>query len=105
MKTIYEVIERPIVTEKSSALKAEANKVVLAVATDANKIDVKTAVEKLFSVKVTGVNTMVFRGKDKRVGNRMGRRSNWKKAVVTLAEGTDLDVFGAQAPATEVADG
>lgn len=94
MKNIYDVIQRPLVTEKSSALKAEANKVVLAVAKSANKIDIKTAVEKLFSVKVTDVNTMVYRGKNKRVGQYLGRKSNWKKAVITLAEGTDLDVFG-----------
>jgi len=97
-KQTYGVIVRPLVTEKSSALKAEANKVVFEVQKAANKIDVKTAVEGLFDVKVTDVTTMIVRGKHKRVGKSFGRRSNWKKAVVTLAEGTDLDVFGAAAP-------
>lgn len=96
-KQTYDVIVRPLVTEKSSALKAEANKVVFEVKRQANKIDVKNAVEKLFDVKVTDVTTMVVRGKHKRVGTSFGRKSNWKKAVVTLAKGTDLDVFGATA--------
>jgi large subunit ribosomal protein L23 len=98
--SIENVIKRPIVTEKGSAMKAEANKVVFEVAPTANKIDVKNAVEKLFDVKVTSVQTMVFRGKYKRVGNHSGRRQNWKKAVVTLKEGTDLDVFGTVNPET-----
>lgn len=96
MHSMYDVIKKPIVTEKGSALKAEAGKVVFAVDRHADKIAIKNAVEKLFDVKVTGVHTMVFRGKDKRVGKSMGRRKNWKKAVVTLKEGTDLDVFGTQ---------
>ena len=94
MKSLYTVIKKPLVTEKASALKAEARKVVFAVDRRANKLDVKAAVEKLFEVKVTDVQTMVFRGKHKRVGSSQGMRQNWKKAVVTLAEGTDLDVFG-----------
>lgn len=105
MAQIYSVLKSPLVTEKSSALKAEANKVVFRVARDANKIDIKSAVEKLFDVKVEEVNTMINRGKPKRVGKSVGRRQNWKKAVVTLAEGTDLDVFGsyetAEVPAEE----
>jgi large subunit ribosomal protein L23 len=64
----------------------------------ANKIDVKTAIEGLFDVKVTDVSTMIMRGKDKRVGKSQGRQSNWKKAIVTLKAGTDLDVFGATGP-------
>ena len=94
MHSLYDVIKRPLVTEKSSALKAEANKVVFEVDRGANKIDIKNAVEKLFDVTVVDVHTMVFRGKAKRVGRTQGRRQNWKKAVVTLQEGADLDVFG-----------
>lgn len=94
MHSMYDVIKKPIVTEKGSALKAEAGKVVFAVDRHADKIAIKNAVEKLFDVKVTSVHTMVFRGKDKRVGKSMGRRKNWKKAIVSLKEGTDLDVFG-----------
>lgn len=95
-KKTFGVIVRPLVTEKSSALKAEANKIVFEVQKSANKYEVKLAVEKLFDVKVEDVTTMVVRGKHKRVGSSMGKKSNWKKAIVTLAKGTDLDVFGAQ---------
>lgn len=94
MSRVYNILKRPLVTEKSSALKAEANKVVFEVARDANKIEIRQAVEGLFEVKVENVQTMVVRGKPKRVGRSIGRRQNWKKAVVTLAEGADLDVFG-----------
>ena len=77
-KQTYDVIVRPLVTEKSSALKAEANKVVFEVKRQANKIDVKNAVEKLFDVKVEDVTTMIVRGKHKRVGsaNYATRQSN-----------------------------
>lgn len=95
MQNLYGVILGPVVTEKTSALKAEANKVTFQVARDANKVAIKQAIEKLFEVTVTEVNTQVNRGKPKRVGRSIGRRQNWKKAVVTLAEGTDLDVFHA----------
>ena len=95
MPVMYEIIKRPLVTEKASAMKAEANKVVFQVERKANKAEIKNAVETLFDVKVEGVHTMVFRGKDKRIGRWVGRKQNWKKAIVTLAEGTDVDVFGA----------
>lgn len=105
----YGVIVRPIVTEKTSALKAEANKIVFEVQKSANKIAIKTAVEGLFDVKVTDVSTMIMRGKNKRVGKSFGRQSNWKKAVVTLKEGTNLDVFGttidAEPEMTEATEG
>jgi large subunit ribosomal protein L23 len=89
-----DIIRRPIVTEKASAMKAEANKVVFDVKRTATKIDIKRAVEAAFSVTVTDVATMNFRGKQKRVGRTMGQRSNWKKAVITLKEGDDIDVLG-----------
>ena len=89
----YDVLVAPVVTEKATTA-SEHNQVIFKVARTATKPQIKDAVEKLFDVKVTGVHTMVFRGKDKRVGKSMGRRKNWKKAVVTLKEGTDLDVFG-----------
>jgi len=103
-KQLYGVIVRPIVTEKTSALKAEANKVTFEVQKTANKIDVKNAVEKLFDVKVEDVSTMIMRGKAKRVGRSFGRKANWKKAVVTLKAGTDLDVFGMAGEAPEAAE-
>jgi large subunit ribosomal protein L23 len=96
MKHLTQVIKKPLLTEKASALKAEANKVAFKVDMKANKIEIKKAVESLFDVKVTGVATMIFRGKPKRVGKSLGRRDNWKKAVVSLEPGTDLDVFGVE---------
>lgn len=103
MKTIYEVIKRPLITEKATALKSESNQVVFEVARNANKIEIKSAVETLFEVKVTNVRTMIFRGKPKRVGRFNGLQDNWKKAVVTLSEGADLNVFGIE-PELPVAD-
>ena len=96
MRHLTQVIKKPLLTEKASALKAEANKVAFKVDRAANKIEVKKAVESLFDVKVTGVATMIVRGKEKRVGKSVGRRNNWKKAIVTLEAGTDLDVFGVE---------
>ena len=88
-----DIIKRPIaLTEKASRLR-EQNQVVFEVALRANKIEIKSAVEALFSVKVTDVNTLVQRGKVKRVGRELGKRPNWKKAVVTLREGDDIQFF------------
>jgi large subunit ribosomal protein L23 len=88
-----DIIKRPIaLTEKAARLK-EDNKVVFEVALAANKIEIKSAVEALFSVKVTEVNTLVQRGKVKRLGRQLGKRPNWKKAVVTLREGDDIQFF------------
>lgn len=94
MKNVYDVIKRPLLTEKSTALRSSENQVVFAVAKEANKYEIKSAIENIFKVEVAAVNTMIYRGKDKRVGRTFGRRSNWKKAVVTMAAGTNLDVFG-----------
>jgi len=105
MRHLTQVIKKPLLTEKASALKAEANKVAFVVDRAANKIEVKKAVESLFDVKVTKVATMIFRGKAKRVGKSVGRRKNWKKAVVTLEEGTDLDVFGVEMAAMPTEEG
>ncbi len=87
------VIKRPIVlTEKASQSK-ELNKVTFEVALDANKIEIRHAVETMFDVKVVDVCTLVQRGKTKRVGRRDLKRPNWKKAVVTLREGDDIRFF------------
>ncbi|HET9955971.1 MAG TPA: 50S ribosomal protein L23 [Polyangiaceae bacterium] len=87
------IIKRPIaLTEKASRLK-EQNKVVFEVAPQANKIEIRNAVETLFSVKVTEVNTLIQRGKVKRMGRDEAKRRNWKKAVVTLREGDDIQFF------------
>jgi large subunit ribosomal protein L23 len=88
-----DIIKRPIaLTEKAARLR-EGNQDVFEVALAANKIEIKTAVEALFSVKVTDVNTLVQRGKVKRMGRVLGKRPNWKKAIVTLREGDDIQFF------------
>lgn len=87
------IIKRPIaMTEKSARLK-ELNKVVFEVNPKANKIEIKQAVETLFDVKVRDVHTAIFRGKPKRLGRQVALRRNWKKAVVTLQEGYDIQFF------------
>ena len=83
MKSIYDIIRRPIITEKSMAAMAN-RKYTFIVDPDANKIEIKEAVEKIFGVKVQKVCTMNMRGKVKRVGVHVGRRPDWKKAIVTL---------------------
>ena len=87
MKNIYDILKSPILTEKSTAQKETANKVTFEVDRRANKIEIKQAVEKIFKVKVTDVHTMIVRGKVKRYKNLLGKRSDWKKAVVTLKPG------------------
>ena len=92
--TPTQIIKRPIVlTEKAASLKELANQVVFEVDLRANKIQIADAVEKLFSVKVESVNTLIQRGKIKRVGRAYLKRPNWKKAVVTLAAGDDIQFF------------
>lgn len=88
---LYDVIVAPVITEKATAL-SEQGKVVFKVAPTATKPQIKEAVEKLFGVKVTAVNTMVTKGKTKVFRGTRGRRSDVKKAVVTLAEGESIDV-------------
>lgn len=90
---IYDVIKRPLVTEKTSVAR-ELNRVVaFEVARDANKIEIKDAVQRLFNVQVEEVKTVNVAGKVKRVGKNVGKRSNWKKAYVTLKEGSNVDFF------------
>lgn len=94
MKPLYQIIRKPLITEKSSQQKEAGQVVVFEVARDSNKIEIKQAVEKGFDVKVANVNTALIAGKMKRVGRQSGKRSNWKKAYVTLAEGSTIDFFG-----------
>ncbi|MBI4496391.1 MAG: 50S ribosomal protein L23 [Chloroflexi bacterium] len=89
---IFEVLRRPVVTEKSTRLQEE-NKYVFEVAQEANKPMIKEAVEKAFNVKVLDVNTVMMRGKTKRMGPRHVRRPDWKKAVVTLRPGDRIEYF------------
>jgi len=87
------VIRKPIaLTEKSNLLRGQ-NKVIFEVARDANKIEIRKAVEKLFNVKVEQVNTLVMRGKDRRMGRGYAKMQNWKKAMVTLKDGENIDFF------------
>ena len=88
---MYRIIRSPVITEKATAV-SEHNQVIFRVALDADKRQVKAAVEGLFSVKVDAVNTIVVEGKTKRFRGRPGRRSDYKKAIVTLAEGSRIDV-------------
>ena len=87
----YELILRPVVTEKST-LGSEHGQVTFRVRLDATKPEIKAAVEQLFKVKVDAVNTIRVRGKVKRFRGRLGKRSDYKKAVVSLAEGQSIDV-------------
>ena len=106
MRAPQTVIKRPLLTEKSARLRetggaataaaegeAYAQKVVFEVARDANKIDIRRAVEQLFKVSVTEVRTLVVRGKVKRMGRFTGQRPSWKKAFVTLKPGDNIEFF------------
>ena len=93
MKTAYDIIIKPIITEQSMEA-TEAKKYVFQVAIDANKIEIKKAVEEIFGVKVEKVNTIRMDGKEKRMGVHVGRRANWKKAMVKLtADSKTIEFF------------
>lgn len=89
-----QIIKRPIIlTEKSNRLREGDNKVIFEVAQAANKIQIKDAIEALFKVSVVDVNTLVMRGKDKRMGRGYAKLQNWKKAIVTLKAGDSIQFF------------
>ena len=92
MKLAREIIIKPVVTEKSVDLMQE-NKYCFRVAKDANKIEIKNAIEEIFKVTVINVNTVNVHGKMKRMGRTQGKAASWKKAVVTLREGDSIEVF------------
>lgn len=94
MRSPYQVLLKPRITEKGSRMATTNSTVVFEVPLDADKIEVRRAVEEAFNVDVVDVRTMVVRGKLKRRGRFVGKRSNWKKAIVTLAEGNEIDFFG-----------
>jgi large subunit ribosomal protein L23 len=89
---IYEVLRRPLVTEKSTVLQG-MNKYAFEVADNANKLQIEQAVEKAFKVTVTGVNVITMRGKKKRMGRREVISQPWKKAIVTLKPGDKIEFF------------
>ena len=93
MRDPRQVVLRPLVTEKATTLKDEHNQVTFQVAMDANKVEVRQAVEAIFKVKVSDVRTQVVFGKEKRMGRYLGRRPTWKKAVVTLGAGSKIELF------------
>lgn len=94
MRGPQEIIRAPLVSEKGTLLAESANQVLFKVRPEANKIEVKKAVESLFKVKVVKVRMARYLGKIRRVGRSMGRRPGWKKAYVTLREGDKIDFFG-----------
>ncbi len=93
MKEPQKIILRPLVTEKSTRQKDESRQYIFQVDRKANKIEIKSAVERLFKVKVNDVRTLNVLGKVKRLGRRLGKRPDWKKAIVTLREGDRIDFF------------
>jgi large subunit ribosomal protein L23 len=92
MRTPREIIVRPLMTEKSMQQKEAHNTVTFRVHPDANKVEIRAAVEQVFNVKVSDVRTASFEGKLKRMGRHQGRRADWKKAIVTLAPGHKIDL-------------
>lgn len=92
MSNSFKIIKTVLVTEKASTL-MEAGKYTFKVATGANKVEIAKAVEEVFGVKVKAVNTLNYNGKKKRRGAYVGKRADWKKAVVTLAPGQTIELF------------
>jgi large subunit ribosomal protein L23 len=92
MPTLHRTVVRPVITEKTSEAYQSRGEYTFEVAPDASKPQIRQAIERLFGVKVSGVWTANMRGKGKRVGKTVGTRANWKKAIVTLKEGT-IEIF------------
>ncbi len=93
MRNPFDLIRTPVITEKASDAKDFHNKISFSVDPRAKKLEIKKAVEDAFSVKVMKVNILNVKGKVKRLGRSVGRRSSWKKAIVTLKEGDTIEVF------------
>ena len=89
----YDILIRPLLTEKMTSLRESANKVGFVVRSDANRVEVKRAVESALKVRVERVNIINVLGKTKRLGRFAGRRASWKKAIVTLKEGEKLELY------------
>lgn len=90
---LYDIVRIPRITEKGTRLKEHNNVLTFEVRRDANKIQVRKAIEGIFKVKVADVTTVNIAGKKKRLGQRLGRRSDWKKAFVTLKPGEKIEIF------------
>jgi len=93
MKEAQRIIRRPLVTEKSTRQKDEGNQYAFEVDRKANKVEIQSAIERLFKVNVVGIRTCNILGKMKRLGRKHGKRPDWKKAIVTLKEGDRIDFF------------
>ncbi|HDP25690.1 MAG TPA: 50S ribosomal protein L23 [Deltaproteobacteria bacterium] len=93
MKDYTQLLKRPLITEKGTMLRQKDNKVIFSVPIEANKIEIKKAVEGLFKVHVEDVKTIVVKGKTKRWGMHNYRRSSWKKAIVKLAQGESIEFY------------
>lgn len=93
---VFKILRAPHVTEKSAMATEAGNQIVFKVAADASKPEIKKAVEQLFDVKVEGVRVSTVKGKTRRTKTGVGRRSDWKKAYVRLAEGQDIDFVAAE---------
>ena len=93
MRELHQIIKRPLITEKSTRLKEAENQIAFVVDSQANKVQIRQAVEKLFKVKVEAVRTMNLAGKRKRMGRFWGWKPDWKKAIVTLKEGERIEFF------------
>jgi large subunit ribosomal protein L23 len=93
MRDARTVLVRPLLTEKATIARETGNEYVFEVARDANRIQIKEAVENRFQVKVAGVRTVSVKGKIKRMGAHQGKRADWKKAYITLREGSTIDLF------------
>lgn len=92
-KNQHDLIRKPIITEKAGDAKDKLNKITFAVDSKANKMEVKKAVESIFKVKVDKINIINVKGKPKKLGRSIGKRADWKKAVVTVSSGQTIEVF------------
>jgi len=90
---MYQIVIKPLVTEKGTTMLSEGNWVTFKVHTDANKIEIRDAIQKIFTVSVLRVNTQIVRGKRKRFGKTVGHSKAWKKAMVQLKEGDKIEIF------------
>ena len=93
MRNPHDIVVRALMSEKGARMREQENQYLFEVHPTANKIEIKRAVETIFSVSVAGVRTQVVRGKMKRMGLHSGMRSSWKKAIVTLKQGDTIDLF------------
>ncbi len=93
MMDFYQIVKKPLITEKGTKQKGQSNQIAFEVGRGANKILVKNAIESIFKVKVLNVNIMNVKGKERRLGRNVGRKADWKKAIVRLAPGENIEFF------------